>query len=144
MSLNGPYQLVPRLFRGSRPIDSCSRCNLRLSGCLICARLTQFELALADFTRAIEIDPKDEDAYRERGNVYLLKGELGKAIEDFNKIIDINPGSVFGHYNRGIALLRKGESERAIAAFTAAINISPDFGHAYGNRGAAYAHKGPT
>ena len=106
------------------------------------ARLGNFELAIADFSRAIEINPQDEDAYRERGNVYVATGALDKAVSDFSKMIEINAKSALGYHNRGIALTRKRENDRAISDFTAAINMDPGLSLAYAGRGAVYSEKG--
>ncbi len=47
--------------------------------------------AIEDYTKAIEINPKDADAYKFRG---VAKDELGDyfdAILDFNKSIELKP-----------------------------------------------------
>jgi len=54
----------------------------------LCGDLKQ---ALADFDKAIVLDPKNDLAYRDRGEVYLMTGELGKAQTDFAKAKSLDP-----------------------------------------------------
>jgi tetratricopeptide (TPR) repeat protein len=50
----------------------------------------KFDLAIADFTKAIQIKPNVADAYFFRGLAYKKKGEIDKAIIDFKKAKDID------------------------------------------------------
>ncbi|WP_048324347.1 tetratricopeptide repeat protein, partial [Crocosphaera watsonii] len=49
----------------------------------------QFDLALSDFNKTIELNPNDADAYGNRGIVYTIKGEFFKAIIDTEKAADL-------------------------------------------------------
>lgn len=51
----------------------------------------QYDQAISDFSKAIEIDARYSKAYNNRGIVYRLKGQYDRAILDFNKAIEINP-----------------------------------------------------
>jgi tetratricopeptide (TPR) repeat protein len=50
----------------------------------------KFDLAIADFTKAIQIKPNVAEAYFFRGLAYKKKGEIDKAIIDFKKAKDID------------------------------------------------------
>ena len=59
--------------------------------------------AISDYTKAIELDPKDADAYYNRG---ISKGELKDyygAISDYTKAIELDPKDADAYYNRGIS-----------------------------------------
>ena len=43
----------------------------------------QYDKAISDFTKAIEINPKHADAYYTRGVVYYYKEDYEKALDDF-------------------------------------------------------------
>ena len=59
--------------------------------------------AIADYTKAIEINPNNADAYTNRGVVkYDLKDSSG-AIADHTKAIEINPNFADAYNNRGVA-----------------------------------------
>ena len=90
-----------------------------------------FEQALADYTKAIEINPdRGSFAYCNRGGVYRGLGEFEKAIADYTTAIKLSPIddlSCDAYYNRGNVYRGLGEFERAIADYTAAIKINSDF-----------------
>ncbi len=52
-----------------------------------------FDKAIADFSEAIRLDPKDADAYFNRGRAYEKKGETERARADFDqaKILGYKP-----------------------------------------------------
>jgi len=65
-----------------------------------------YQGAIEDYNKAIEINPNKAEAYVNRA---FAKGELGDfrgAIEDCNKAIELNPKYAEAFYNRGFA---KGE-----------------------------------
>ena len=106
-------------------------------------RETEKTFSIADFDKAIEINPSDADAYYNRGVAYGHKGQHDKAISDYSKAIEINPRHAFAYYNRGLIYGKhKGQHEQAISDFTKAIEIDSRHADAYYNRGTAYGHKG--
>ena len=51
-----------------------------------------YDIAMSDYNKAIEINPNYVDAYNNRGNIYSQgKGEYDNAIPDYDKAIEINP-----------------------------------------------------
>jgi Flp pilus assembly protein TadD len=50
----------------------------------------EYEHAIAEFTKAIEINSRDAEAYLKRGNAYDHIGEHDLAISEFTKAIEIN------------------------------------------------------
>lgn len=51
----------------------------------------QYDQAILNFNKALEMNPKYAEAYCNRGGAYLGKGRYDMAILDFNKAIEINP-----------------------------------------------------
>ncbi len=100
--------------------------------------------AIADYTKAIEINPQYASAYFNRGIAWYAKGAYDKAIADFTKVIEINPQHVKAYYGRGLAWYDKGDYDKAIADFTKVIEIDPNFALAYKNRGHAWEKKGDS
>ena len=49
----------------------------------------QYDQAILDYNKAIEIDPKDGKAYENRGKCYHGNQEYGKSWEDFKKAQDL-------------------------------------------------------
>jgi tetratricopeptide (TPR) repeat protein len=55
----------------------------------------KYEKAVAEFTRAIKLDPNYADAYSNRGNAYAAIGQYDLAIADHNKAIELDPEEAF-------------------------------------------------
>ena len=73
----------------------------------------QYDNAIAAYTKAIELYPKDAAVYDSRG--------LAKIYED-----------------RGLAYYKENDCNNAIADYTRAIEIDPKYAPAYNNRSVAY------
>ena len=100
-----------------------------------------YDRALQDYTKAIDLKPNDAEAYNNRGGAYYLKEEYESAIVDFTKAIQLKPDYAEAYNNRGGAYYLKEEYESAIIDFTKAIDLKPDYAIAYNNRGRAYGVK---
>ena len=105
----------------------------------------QYDQAIADYTKAIEINPGHAMAYYNRGRAYAIgKGQYDQAIADYNKAIEINPGYAMAYYNRALTYSKKGQYDQAIADYNKAIKINPRFILAYKNRGIVMMKLGNT
>ena len=96
-----------------------------------------YQGAIADLDKVIELNPKYFDAYNNRG---VVKGKLKqhkKAIADFDKAIKLNPKDAQAYYNRGVAKKTLKQYKEAIADYDKAIKLNPEDAAAYNNRGVA-------
>ncbi|HJT45554.1 MAG TPA: tetratricopeptide repeat protein [Chthoniobacterales bacterium] len=99
--------------------------------------------AIADYGRAIELDPKLVGAYYNRGLGKRDKRDFDGAIADFNRAIELKPNDHEFYNERGIAKRGKGDNDGAIADYTKAIEADPkDAEKAYFNRALAKNSKG--
>ena len=87
-------------------------------------RLKDKDRALADYTRAIELQPNNAMAYTNRGVLYELEGDHERAILDFDRAVELDPKLARAYANRGASYLRKGDVDRALADFDRAIEFS--------------------
>jgi Flp pilus assembly protein TadD len=71
--------------------------------------------AIADFTTAIGINPREVEAYNSRGIAYRRNGNCDLAIADYDKAIEIRPGDPAYYTNRGVAYSCELDYRRAIA-----------------------------
>lgn len=102
----------------------------------------QYDQAIADFSKAVEINPRFAEAYYNRGNAYRAKREYKEAILNYTKAIEINPTNDMAAYqNRGHIYIVIGEYDRAISDFNKAIEINPRLAEPYNNRGCANRFK---
>jgi tetratricopeptide (TPR) repeat protein len=94
----------------------------------------EYEKGIADYTKAIELDPIDITSYNNRGLAFERIKEYTKAIADYTKAIELNPIDAIYYNNRGDALYGKKEYDKAIADYTKAIDLNPEYVNAYSNR----------
>jgi tetratricopeptide (TPR) repeat protein len=98
---------------------------------------------LADYNKAIALDPKYVFAYNNRGNLKADKlNDVRGALADYNQAISFDPKYVFAYNNRGILKYEKLNDERgALADFNQSIALDPKSALAYNNRGAVKYEK---
>ena len=73
-----------------------------------------FRLAYESFSRAIEKDPNNAEAYLKRGDMHLNHlNNFNKAIEDLSKAIEINPNFAYAYKLRGISFKKIDDSNMA-------------------------------
>lgn len=76
-------------------------------------RKSQYDEAITEFNKAIEINPRYSLAYNDRGYAYLNKRQYDRAISDFTKAIEIKPRYHKAYNNRAVSYYYKGEYDRA-------------------------------
>jgi tetratricopeptide (TPR) repeat protein/SH3-like domain-containing protein len=123
-----------------------------------------YDEAIDAFTKALEEDPRNAEAFNQRGFAWFLKGDYDRATEDYTAAIEIDPRFADAYNNRGAARYEKGDYDGAIADYTLALkdvisylesessqtpdnkprykDINPVFAKVYINRGSAWHHKG--
>ena len=94
----------------------------------------EIDLAIKEYTTAIQLDQDFADAYYRRGYAYFAKDNFDRAIEDYNQAIKLNPNSAEAYNNRGSAYYKRGEVERAIEDYNQAIQLKPKIVMFYHNR----------
>ncbi len=94
--------------------------------------------AIADFTVAISLNPKDALAYNDRGLAWNDKGNHERAIADFSDTIRLAPEFANAYYGRAQIYMAEQDPDSAIADLNAAIRLAPDQPYVYYLRGAAW------
>ena len=101
------------------------------------------ERAIADYDRALRVDPNYAAAYMNRAIAYEKMGNLERAMADFDHAIRRNPGVKYGRYNRGRLHSLSGRFDKAIPDLTEAIRQGGDgAADAYAMRADAYHELG--
>ncbi|WP_313893810.1 tetratricopeptide repeat protein, partial [Psychrobacillus sp.] len=104
---------------------------------LLNSKLQRNDAIIANYTKAIEINPEYALAYNNRGIANQNFKKYEEAIADYTKAIEINPEYALAYNNRGSAYGNLDKYEEAIADYTKAIEINPEYASAYNNRGIA-------
>jgi hypothetical protein len=75
--------------------------------------LGRTDRAVADFDRAVGLQPNLPEAYNNRGNAFQGRGEFDRAIRDYTVALQIRPDFVQALENRARAYERKGLADEA-------------------------------
>lgn len=73
-----------------------------------------YQGALVDYTKAIELDPNFVIAYYNRGRAYYDLVSYDLAIADYFKAIALDPNFAPAYHSRGFAYQQKGDKQIAI------------------------------
>lgn len=98
----------------------------------------QYEEALRDLTRAVDLNPKFAEPYFNRGLAYLNLKSFDKAVAEFNEALDREPEYASAYYNRGLVLQKKRKFELAIQDYSKTIALQPEHKQAHYRLGEAY------
>jgi TonB family protein len=97
-----------------------------------------YDHAIEDYSKTIELNPKQAHAYTNRGIALKAKGDHKRAVADFDKAIEMDPGSIFVHAHRAIAYNEIKQHDRAIYDLNKVIELNPHDAAAYNERAWAY------
>lgn len=101
-----------------------------------------YESAIEEFNRAIEINPNFVDAYYQRGLAQFDLGKRQNAIADYTKALSINPNKIEACLGRSIANFAEGNMQQTIEDAEGAIAIEINCAAAYKLLGSAYSRQG--
>lgn len=62
-----------------------------------------YQGAIADYTKSLEINPRNSNSYYNRGNAKIRSNDYQGAIADYTKAIEINPQYANAYQYRGVA-----------------------------------------
>lgn len=76
-------------------------------------------------SRALELDPRQQEAWINRGAAKKGLGDLDGALSDFTRLLEVAPGHPWGYYNRGLVYLERREHVNAVYDFSETLNRNP-------------------
>ncbi|PWU07938.1 MAG: hypothetical protein C5B50_30525 [Verrucomicrobia bacterium] len=106
------------------------------------ARQGRFGDAMAQFNKALEIEPQAPILYENLGDTLFEQGHSKEAAGNYQSGLDIDPDHAPLHYKLGNVLGQDGQLDAAIAHFQRALEISPRFAEAHANLANALAQVG--
>lgn len=98
--------------------------------------------ALAEFERAIAINPDFTVAYLGAGDIYRQQGDYDRAERRYRAAVRLEPRSFDAQYKHGLVLQLLGRVHEAVRAYLRALTIAPDDYEANLNLGTAYMQLG--
>jgi len=106
------------------------------------ASKNDFEKAVGDYTKAIQIKKGQADIYYNRGLLYVKLKKYDLAVKDFDEAIKLNPRDANAYCNRGGANNQLGKMDSAIKDYTEALKIGPKDADTLYSRGVVYQFMG--
>ena len=104
-------------------------------------QMGEYAQSVADYTRALELQPGLDEALYLRGFALAQLLKYGAAVADFTETIRLTPENPAGYFARGVAYssMLLPQSDLAVSDLTKAIDLNPAFIDAYHARGLARA-----
>jgi len=122
----------------AQDVDADDRADALLARGQLHEATGDLSAAQADYAKAAEIDPENDQAHFLLGNVQETLGLFEQALSSYDAAIRINPEHDDAYNNRGRVLEELGQYEQAIDSFTASIRIDPEDPAPYYNRGTVW------
>jgi len=103
--------------------------------------LGQLDHAMAEVTRAYELDPVSSIIHADLGGVYVMARRYDEAIQQLRGTVEMDPEFYWAHRWLGMALELKGDTGGAIAEYERALELNDDpvglafIAHAEASRG---------
>ena len=91
--------------------------------------------ATADYEKAIQLNPKNAEAYSNHGYIYFENKEFALAKKDFQKAIQLNPKQDFALNNLAYILANENKNEEALKYINQALAINPSQPYYLNNKG---------
>ncbi len=98
--------------------------------------------AIGYYRRALEIDPKYDDARANLGNALMEQGKIDEAMAQYREALRLKPNSMVAHHNLGLALAKQGKIDEALEHYRKAVEINPGFLEGQNNLGLLLAERG--
>ena len=105
------------------------------------AEKDELQKAIAEFERAIELDPNNADAYRNLGTVTYRSGRAEDAMTAYEQAVELNPNHGEAYGDLTWVYIELGKLPEAIVAGEKAVELAPDYAAAHNNLGIAYARQ---
>lgn len=87
--------------------------------------------AMADFAKAIEVDPADPDVYYHRGQVRFLMGDFSDAAADYTKSAELDKKFVYSQVQLGVAQYKMGQINDSLVTFRKVLKQFKNSAEAY-------------
>ncbi|MEA5464957.1 tetratricopeptide repeat protein [Leptothoe sp. PORK10 BA2] len=100
--------------------------------------MKEYNKALLNLNRAIELNPKYVAALEQRGITYSLMRCYEQALQDFNRAIELSPKDDWVIARRGLNYTSMGRYEEALQDFNRAIELNPRNDRVVAWRGGTY------
>jgi tetratricopeptide (TPR) repeat protein len=103
---------------------------------------SRLDMVIRLYTEAIELNEGYAEAYDNRGEAYLVKGDFSQALRDLHKAVELKPELANAYNGLGNIYHLERDFDRAILYYSKAIELSWGFAVAWTNRADAHMARG--
>ncbi len=132
------YETAKSYFDKGLSINETSLRLLKWRG-IVNAEMQQWEAALEDYGKALDLDPADYDLYIRKAKVLEKTGKPQEAITNLLFADELRPDNPDIAYNLGNVYLGVGDTERALARYGSALKQKPEFDDCWAAQADAFA-----
>jgi len=130
-SINQAIKYIPKKDKSNR-----SFCFYKRAG--IYNTLEKVDMALADYTQALSLDPEDEDILWERAQIYYEQKKFDLADADYKRMLKLNPNQPAAYMGLGRNEISRENYQNALNLFDNVVALYPDYSSGYAFRAEAY------
>lgn len=120
--------------------DNSGNVNFLMAKGNILVALERRPEAILIYAQVMQYDPRNAEAYKERGDCLAQESQFAEALADLNKAARLAPRDPWVFNKRGMVWFCQSEYHKAVADFTTAIRLKPDLALSYFFRGNIYQH----
>jgi len=111
-----------------RKLTTAERAGVHVNRGIISAATERYDQAIADYGKALQLQPDLAEAYANRGNAYQALGDLAAAMDDLNRALDIGPQQPQRvYFSRAVVHEQMGEITKAYHDYKKAAELAPDW-----------------
>ncbi len=130
---SAPYSQLPTPAPEIQAADYHHRATIYLN-------MGEYDKAILEYNKALELDPAYIPAYYDRGLAYAQRQQHAEAIADFSKALALNPQHADprlagAYYNRGLVYARQSAFAEAIVDYDQALSLHPEDPLIFNSRG---------
>lgn len=97
-----------------------------------------FDKALEVYTKALKLNPHNDELYLRFGDIYLRRNLKNEAAGEFKKAIEINESNKFAYFGMADISIERGHYQEAEKYLEKSLEIDPNFAVAYTTLGDMY------
>lgn len=140
MARGAPLERVERNVSAAERFAAAYDLQYRMSENL--EAYSSLDMVIRLYTEAIELNAAYAEAYDNRGEAYLVKGDFSQALRDLHKAVELKPELANAYNGLGNIYHLERDFDQAIHYYTKAIELSWGFAIAWTNRADAHMAKG--
>jgi tetratricopeptide (TPR) repeat protein len=110
--------------RGYEEVENLSIAYENLAHQLL--RKNDIDGAISAYSEAIRVNPKNAQAWTNRGARFRSKKEYKRAIDDHTRAIELDRNHKDAWFNRGYVYQEIGDRDKAIADYRQALRVNPN------------------